>query len=100
MVQRAIGQANLVLKPNAQKKLTMMVINYPAGEKNIGASFLNITRSTKQITQALLNDGYQVTIAEEDKFLADINRILRPFYRDFELLCTCFMVFIPFNKFC
>ena len=84
IVQRSLGQANLVFKPNAQKKITMMVWNYPSGEKNVSASFLNIPRSIKQITQALANNGYQVTVSEEEKLLADINRILRPFYREYE----------------
>ena len=84
LVSRSLGQANLAFKPNADKKLTMMVWNYPSGEKNISASFLNIPRSIRQITQSLSANGYQVTIAEEEKLLADTQRILRPFYRDDE----------------
>lgn len=85
IAQRALGQAKLVFKDNAAKKLTMMVWNYPGGEKNIGASFLNIPRSIREITQTLANNGYQVSVAEEDKLLEDVTRILRPFYRDYEL---------------
>ncbi|HBS26586.1 MAG TPA: hypothetical protein DD827_05560, partial [Gammaproteobacteria bacterium] len=85
IVQRSLNQANLVFKPNADKKLTMMVWNYPAGEKNITASFMNIPDSIEQITLALKDDGYQVEVAEKKKLLEDVNKILRPFYRDYKL---------------
>ncbi len=85
LVNRALAYSNLVHKLNKEKKLTMMVWNYPSGEKNIGASFLNVPRSIDQITQRLIDNGYSVTQSEEKKLIADVNRILRPFYRDFEL---------------
>ncbi len=85
MTQRVLNQANLAIKPNAEKKLAMMVWNYPAGEKNITASFLNIPESIHQISQALNDSGYQVSVSEEKKLLADVHKILRPFYRDYEL---------------
>lgn len=85
MTQRALNQASLALKPNAEKKLTMMVWNYPSGEKNITASFLNIPDSIGQITQALNKSGYQVLVSEKEKLLADVHQILRPFYRDYEV---------------
>lgn len=85
LVNRSLAYANLANKPNKDKKLTMMVWNYPSGEKNVSASFLNVPKSIDQITKALANNGYQVTQSEEKKLIADVNQILRPFYRDFEL---------------
>ena len=84
ITQRALGQANLALKPNAEKKIAMMVWNYPSGEKNISASFLNVPRSIGNITQALAKNGYKVTVSEEKTLLANVQRILRPFYRETE----------------
>ncbi|RMX03074.1 cobaltochelatase subunit CobN [Corticibacter populi] len=46
--------------PPADKKLALMFWNYPAGEKNLGASNLNIPRSIVSIQAALAADGYAV----------------------------------------
>lgn len=44
--------------PEADKKLGLMFWNYPAGEKNLGASNLNIPRSIVSIQRALADQGY------------------------------------------
>lgn len=46
--------------PPADKKLALMFWNYPAGEKNLGASNLNIPRSIVSIQAALAAQGYAV----------------------------------------
>ncbi|WP_142846132.1 cobaltochelatase subunit CobN [Telmatospirillum sp. J64-1] len=46
--------------PPADKKLALMFWNYPAGEKNLGASNLNIPRSLVSIQAALAAQGYAV----------------------------------------
>ncbi|OZI66154.1 cobaltochelatase subunit CobN [Bordetella genomosp. 4] len=46
--------------PEPQKKLALMFWNYPAGEKNLGASHLNIPRSIMSIQAALAAQGYAV----------------------------------------
>ena len=45
LVERSLKLAQLRLKKNADKKIAVMVWNYPSGEKNVGASFLNVPRS-------------------------------------------------------
>ncbi|MCK5829884.1 MAG: cobaltochelatase subunit CobN [Methylococcales bacterium] len=85
LVERSLKQAQLRLKPNVDKKITVMVWNYPSGEKNIGASFLNVPRSLNQISTALKAKGYAISSQSEDYFIANITRILRPFYRGYEL---------------
>src|SRR5690606_13147099 len=44
--------------PSADKKLALMFWNYPAGEKNLAASNLNVPRSIVSIQAALAKDGY------------------------------------------
>ncbi len=46
--------------PPSDKKLALMFWNYPAGEKNLGASNLNIPRSIVSIQTALAAQGYEV----------------------------------------
>ncbi len=45
--------------PPKDKKLALMFWNYPAGEKNMAASNLNIPRSIVSIQAALTHDGYR-----------------------------------------
>ncbi|PJX26656.1 cobaltochelatase subunit CobN [Advenella sp. S44] len=44
----------------ADKRLALMFWNYPAGEKNLGASHLNVPRSIVSIQRALAQQGYAV----------------------------------------
>ncbi len=44
----------------ADKRLALMFWNYPAGEKNLGASNLNLPRSIVSIQAALAGQGYDV----------------------------------------
>lgn len=46
--------------PAADKRLALMFWNYPAGEKNLGASNLNLPRSIVSIQAALAAQGYAV----------------------------------------
>ncbi len=46
--------------PPADKRLALMFWNYPAGEKNLGASHLNLPRSLVSIQAALAQAGYDV----------------------------------------
>ncbi len=85
LVERSLKQAQLKLKSNVDKKISIMVWNYPSGEKNIGASFLNVPRSLKQISSTLKDNGYSVKQQSEDYFITNAARILRPFYRAYEL---------------
>jgi len=45
VVGKAMKLVALQRKPNADKRLTVFFWNYPAGEKNLSASFLNVPRS-------------------------------------------------------
>lgn len=78
---RALMLAALRHKPNAEKKLTVMVW----GDKDLGASFLNVPESLRAISDGLNAAGYSVDAVDSVYFSDPVDRILNPFYRDYEL---------------
>lgn len=77
---RAINQGNLSIKKNGDKKLTMFVWNYPPGDKNMGAAFLNIPDSIYNIAGSLKKAGYKIEHKDAETLIEDVGKILRPFY--------------------
>ena len=59
-VQRGIRYARLAQKPTQEKRLALMYYNYPVGEANIGASYLNIAESLENILTAMREAGYDL----------------------------------------
>ena len=82
VVEKAFQLASLKHKENKDKKLAIMFYNYPSGEKNAGASFLNIPSSLKSISEVLKKQGYRVLTQEEDWYIDQVGQMLRPFFRD------------------
>ncbi|MGB1762274.1 cobaltochelatase subunit CobN [Alloalcanivorax xenomutans] len=67
--------------PAADKKLALMYWNYPAGEKNLGASNLNLPRSIVSIQTALAEAGYSVgEPVTEQQVIAAGQRMLGALY--------------------
>lgn len=63
------------------KQLALMFWNYPAGEKNLGASNLNLPRSIVSIQQALLAEGYQAgPPVTEQQVISQAQRMLGALY--------------------
>jgi len=58
VVAKALRLAQLQRKPNADKRVAVMFWNYPAGEKNLSASFLNVPRSLRSTLAGLQAEGY------------------------------------------
>ncbi len=85
LINRAINLAQLAKKANEKKKVGIMVWNYPAGERNMGASFLNVPKSLARISSALAENNYQITPQQDQYFIDNAAKILRPFYRDYQL---------------
>ncbi len=81
LVARAMKYAALARKENADKKLTVFVW----GDKEMGASFLNVEESLRAISGGLNAEGYSVEAVDSSYFSDPIDRILNPFYRDYEL---------------
>jgi cobaltochelatase CobN len=60
VVSRVKAWINLQKKPNSEKKLALIYYNYPPGKQNIGASYLNVVASIRNIIQKLREQGYKV----------------------------------------
>lgn len=83
VVGKAIGLASLRRKANADKRLALMFWNYPSGEKNLSASFMNVPRSLQSTLDGLRAAGYAVPATPEEKRLIEqLQRLLAPSYRD------------------
>ena len=81
LVNKAINVVNLKYKANKDKKLTLFVW----GDKDVGASFMNIPKSIEAISQRLANEGYNTAERDAEYFVANAKKILDPFYRDYQL---------------
>lgn len=81
LVDRVMAYANLKYKPNVEKQITVMVW----GDKAVGASFLNVPDSLRAIAARLNQEGYAIDAVSSDYFTQRVDRILDPFYRDYEL---------------
>lgn len=81
LVERAYNHANLAITANNEKKVATFIWNYPPGEKNIGAAFLDVPSSIANIAKAMKKNGYQVTPKDSDYLIESAGKLLRPYYR-------------------
>ena len=81
VASKAIALTALQRKPNADKRVAILFYNYPAGEKNLSASFLNLPRSLAGTLAALQAAGYRTDAADESTLQRDLGALLAPFYR-------------------
>lgn len=60
-------------KLNSEKKIALIIYNYPPGEDKIGnAAYLDVSESVRNLINKLANEGYNINNIPEDKNLADI----------------------------
>lgn len=85
VVNKALKLVRLQRLPNADKKVAMLYWNYPPGEKNLSASYLNVPRSIAAMLRVMKQAGYDVRTDEEILLINNLQRLLAPFYRDGEL---------------
>jgi cobaltochelatase CobN len=81
VVGKALGLARLARAANADKKIAVMFWNYPAGEKNLGASFMNLPTSLHSTLAAMKADGYRTEAMDAATLTRNLQRLLTPFYR-------------------
>lgn len=81
LVERAVNQAKLTHIANQEKKVATFIWNYPPGEKNIGAAFLDVPSSIEQIAIAMKTDGYQIDVKSTEYLIESAGQLLRPYYR-------------------
>lgn len=82
VVDKAFKLAALKHKTNVHKKVAIMFYNYPAGEKNASASFLNVPTSLAAIFESFHEAGYTVVLQQEQWFIERTGLMLRPFHRE------------------
>lgn len=81
VVGKAIALTRLQRMSNADKRVVILFYNYPAGEKNLSASFLNLPKSLAGTLAALQAAGYRTDAADETTLQRDLGALLAPFYR-------------------
>lgn len=81
LVERALGHANLRHKPNAEKRIAILVWNTPSGEENFAASYLNVPASIVEIARTLRAEGYDAPDVDEKTVIEQIKKLIRPYYR-------------------
>ncbi|MGO1719827.1 MAG: cobaltochelatase subunit CobN, partial [Luteimonas sp.] len=86
LLGKALNYAALRRKPNADKRVAIVFYNYPPGEKNLGASGLNLPESLAATLAALRAAGYDTGAGDDDlsadALLPRLQRLLAPYYRD------------------
>lgn len=81
LVERAFNHANLAHIDNKDKKIATFIWNYPPGEKNIGAAFLDVPTSIENISKAMKEKGYQIEVKDHKTIIESAGKLLRPYYR-------------------
>lgn len=82
VARKAKRMLALQTTPNADKKLALMVYNYPAGATNFGASFLNVPRSLEQVSGKLAEAGYTTRQLAEQEWIGSLQPLLGAYYAD------------------
>ncbi len=85
IVNKALNLVRLQRLPNAKKKVAMLYWNYPPGEKNLSASYLNVPRSIEAMLKVMKQAGYDVQADQEALLINNLQRLLAPFYRNDQL---------------
>lgn len=98
LVGKAINLAQLQVMPNKQKKAALLFWNHPPGEKNQGASNMNVPRSISHLVTQLRAEGYVFDQVSESEMIETVGKMLRPAYRKGglpELMQTPYWDFLP-----
>ncbi len=82
LIRKAVRTARLATLPNRDKKVAIFYYNYPPGEKNMGASFLNIPRSIEHISTRMKEEGYRTEAIAEQTMIDAVANLQRPYYRE------------------
>ncbi|MBN1802550.1 MAG: cobaltochelatase subunit CobN [Candidatus Lokiarchaeota archaeon] len=70
---RAKKWLDLRLKENSEKKIAILIYNYPPSEDKIGnAAYLDVSESINYLIDVLIKEGYQIDKLPKNKNLSDI----------------------------
>lgn len=81
VVQKALNLAKLRRTTAADKRVAIFFWNYPSGEKNLSASFMNLPRSLSGSLSALQAAGYRTETMGAELLTERLQRLLAPGYR-------------------
>ncbi len=81
VADKAAALARLQNAPTAQRRVAMMVYNYPQGEGNFGASFLNVPKSLHNMLAAMKAAGYQTDVPSAEQITSQVQAALGAFYK-------------------
>jgi len=81
VVGKALKLTQLQRKPPAERQVVLFFWNYPPGEKNLSASFMNLPRSLSATLTAMKAAGYDTQNPEEHQLTMLLQRLLAPYYR-------------------
>ena len=81
LVGKAVNLAKLQTQPNRDKNVALLFWNHPPGEKNQGASNMNVPRSIEYLVEQLRTEGYAFDSVSEQKMIDTVGQMLRPAYR-------------------
>lgn len=81
VADKAAALARLQSTPPAQRRVAMMVYNYPQGEGNFGASFLNVPKSLHNMLAAMKSAGYQTDAPSAEQITSQVQATMGAFYK-------------------
>ena len=81
VADKAAALVKLQRTPASQRRVAMVVYNYPQGEGNFGASFLNVPRSLHTMLAALQQHGYRTSAPQAEQLTPQVLATLGAFYQ-------------------
>jgi cobaltochelatase CobN len=80
VADKAAALVRLQRTPPAERRVAMLVYNYPPGEANFGASFLNVPRSVDGMLVAMQRAGYRTGAPGSDALIAKVQATMQAYY--------------------
>ena len=80
VADKAAALVRLQRTPPAERRIAMLVYNYPPGEANFGASFLNVPRSVDGMLTAMQRAGYRTDAPGSDALIAKVQATMQAYY--------------------
>ena len=81
VADKAAALARLQKTSPALRRVAMLVYNYPLGEGNFGASFLNVPKSLHNMLGAMQTAGYQTSAPTADAITKQVQATMGAFYK-------------------
>ncbi len=73
VIKRARKWLNLRIKKNSEKKVAIIIYNYPPSEDKIGnAAYLDVSESVRNLIDSLIKEGYDGESLPQNKTLTEI----------------------------